>query len=91
MDYNEFQRHVGKAGLKMVEFAALMQMNSKSLSNYRVRGEVPLHLAFIAVLLGEMAERAIDFRTILSKIQSSPKAPRTGMGHFAKNKNNESE
>jgi len=31
-------------------------------TNYAKSGEVPSHLAVIAALLGEMAERKIDFR-----------------------------
>lgn len=76
MDYNEFQRNIGKAGLKLNEFANLMQMTPASLSNYRQKGLVPMHLAVIAVLLGEMADRGIDYREMLSKIEITPKKPR---------------
>lgn len=76
MDYNEFQRHIGKAGLRLNEFASLMQMNPVSLSNYRQKGEVPMHLAVIAVLLGEMADRGIDYRPMLSAIKITPKKSR---------------
>ena len=67
MTYDEFQRHIGKAGLRLNEFARLMRMNPVSISNKKTRG-VPHHLAVVAVLLGEMAERGIDFRGMLSKI-----------------------
>ncbi|WP_313631844.1 XRE family transcriptional regulator [Massilia timonae] len=66
MTYEEFQRHIGKAGLKLYEFAHLMGMNPISISNKRRQG-VPTHLAVIAVLLGEMAERGIDFRELLAR------------------------
>ncbi len=83
MNYDEFQRHIGKAGLKLHEFASLMDMSHISISNYRKKGEVPRHLAMIATLLGEMAERGIDYREVLSKIDSSPKKPRgAGVGKF---------
>ena len=76
MDYNEFQRHIGKAGLRLNEFATLMQMTPTSLSNYRKKGEVPMHLAVIAVLLGEMVDNGLDFRKALAAIKIEPKKPR---------------
>lgn len=76
MNYEEFVRHVGKAGLRLNEFAGLVGMTPKSLSNYRKVDKVPGHLAMIAALLGEMAERGIDYREILSRIDISPKKSR---------------
>jgi len=78
MNYDEFQRQLGKAGLTIREFAALIKMNRNSVTNYAKSGEVPSHLAVIAALLGEMAERKIDFRAALSKIEIEPKKPRGG-------------
>ncbi len=71
MDYNEFQRHIGKAGLKLKEFADLMQMNNTSLSNYRKKGEVPRHLAIIAVLIGDMADCGKDYRALIARIDAA--------------------
>ena len=76
MTYVEFQRHVGKAGLTIKAFAELIRMNRISLSNYAKQGEVPSHLAVIAALLGEMADRGIDYRAVLSRIDIAPKKPR---------------
>jgi hypothetical protein len=76
MTYEEFQRHLGKAGLTIREFAELVKMNRVSLSNYAKKGEVPSHLAVIATLLGEMAERKIDYREVLSRIDIASKKPR---------------
>lgn len=76
MTYDEFQRQIGKAGLSIREFAELVKMNRISLSNNKKKGDVPSHLAVIAVLLGEMAEQQIDFRTVLSGIDIAPKKPR---------------
>lgn len=78
MTYTEFQRQIHKAGLSLVQFAELTKMNRTSLSNQKKRGDVPSHWAVIAVLLGEMAERQIDFRGILSKIEIASKKPRGG-------------
>lgn len=62
-------------------------MNRISLSNYGKKGEVPSHLAVIAALLGEMAERKIDYREVISRIDITPKKPRgAGIGKFGGNK-----
>jgi hypothetical protein len=87
MDYEEFQRQIGKAGLTIREFADLVKMNRISISNYGQKGEVPSHLAVIAALLGEMAERKINYRDVLSRIEILPKKPRgAGIGKFGGNK-----
>ena len=82
--YDEFLRQLGKAGLNVRSFAELIRMNRNSVSNYARRGDVPAHLAIIAVLLGEMAERGVDFRGVLTKLDIGSKKPRGGSrrGHF---------
>ncbi len=87
MNYDEFQRQIGKAGLTIREFADLVKMNRISICNYGKKGEVSSHLAVIAALLGEMAERKIDYRDVLSQIEILPKKPRgAGIGKFGGNK-----
>src|SRR4051794_6881181 len=87
MTYDEFQRHIGKAGLKIHQFADLVKMNRVSISNYGKKGEVPSHLAVIAALLGEMADRKIDYREVLSRIDIVSKKPRgAGIGKFGGDK-----
>ncbi len=81
MTYDEFLRQIGKAGLNLREFAELVKMNRISLSNNKKKGEVPSHLAVISTLLGEMAERQIDFRVVLARIDIAPKKPRGGGRH----------
>lgn len=88
MTYDEFQRQLGKAGVTAREFAELVRMNRVSLSNYAKKSEVPSHLAIIAVLIAEMAEKKMDYRSVLKKIEIAPKKPRgagTG-GRFGGNK-----
>ncbi len=88
MTYDEFQRQLGKAGVTAREFAELVRMNRVSLSNYAKKGEVPSHLAIIAVLIAEMAEKKMDYRSVLKGIEIAPKKPRgagTG-GRFGGNK-----
>lgn len=87
MRYDEFRRQLGKAGLSVKEFADLVKLNRNSVTNYAQSGIVPTHLAVIAALLGEMAERKIDFRDVLSRIEIKPNKPRgAGIGKFGGNK-----
>ena len=76
MTYDEFQRHIGKAGLTLKEFARLIRVNRVSISNLSKKGEVPSHLAVIACLLGEMADRRIDFRPALESLDIAPRKAR---------------
>lgn len=78
MTYNEFSRHLGKAGLSIKDFADLVKMNRNSITNCARLGDVPSHLAVIATLLGEMAEHSVDFRHALASIDIEPKKPRGG-------------
>jgi len=76
VNYEEFLRHVRKAGLTLRDFADLLRMNRISLSNYAKHPEVPSHLAIIAVLLGECAEHGVDYRSLLLKLDITAKRPR---------------
>lgn len=76
MTYKEFLRQLGKAGLTVKEFSALVGMNRNSVSNYAGRASVPTHLAVISKLMGEMAEQGIDFRQTLAGLGAAPKKPR---------------
>jgi hypothetical protein len=76
MSYEEFLRQLGKAGLTVREFAKLVRMNRVSISNNAKKGQVPSHLAMIACLMGEMAEKGIDYREVLSRIDIEPRKAR---------------
>jgi hypothetical protein len=76
MTYEEFIRHLGKAGLSVRAFAGLVRMNQNSVSNYAQAGEVPAHLAIMAALMGEMGDHGLDFKGVLSRIDIEPKKPR---------------
>jgi len=89
MTYDEFKRHVGKAGLTIREFADLLKLNPGSISNYAKTGEIPSHLAIIIVLVAEMAERKINYREVLSKADITPKKTRgAGKGKFGGDRQN---
>jgi len=76
MDYVEFHRRLGKAGLTIREFASLLKMNPNSIVNYGNRGVVPSHLAVIAALLAELGDRGIEFRTLIDSLDLHTKQPR---------------
>ena len=76
MTYDEFQRQLGKAGLSIRKFADVVGMQPNSVTNYASRGEVPSHLAVIAVLLGAMVDNGLDFRLALNAVHVERKKPR---------------
>lgn len=84
MLYADFLEELGKAGLSVRAFAELIGMNPNSISNYARTGELPTHLAFIAVLVVGISEMGGDYRSIMSKVELAPKKPRGGArrGHF---------
>ena len=88
MTYTEFQRQLGKAGLSIKEFSDLIGMNRNSVSNYANQTTIPSHLAIIASLMGEMADKGIDFRAVVSKIEVTPKKAR-GANDLARFKTSE--
>ena len=70
MPYTEFQRLVGKAGLSIKEFAALLDMKPNSITNYSKQGVVPTHIAVIVALISTMKDEGLDFYPIFEKVQS---------------------
>lgn len=76
MVYEEFKRHLGKAGLSIKELAELLRQNPNSYTNYKKKGKVPSHLAVIVALMGEMADHRLDFRTIIAGLDLTPNKPR---------------
>lgn len=78
MNYKEFRRQLGKAGLTIKEFAELIKQTPNSITNHAAEGEVPSHLAIIAALMGAMADASVDFRATLNQIEYEPSKPRGG-------------
>ncbi|NUG81897.1 XRE family transcriptional regulator, partial [Acinetobacter bereziniae] len=68
--YTEFQRLVGKAGLSIKEFAALLDMKPNSITNYSKQGVVPTHIAVIVALISTMKDEGLDFYPIFEKVKS---------------------
>ena len=76
MSYLDFLAELQKVGLSVRAFAELIGMNPNSLSNYARRGELPTHIALIAVLVVGVSEIGGDYRQIMSKVVLTPKKPR---------------
>ena len=70
MPYEEFQRLMGKAGLSIKEFAALLDMKPNSITNYSKQGVVPTHIAVIVALISTMKDEGLDFFPIFEKVKS---------------------
>lgn len=67
MEYNEFRRQLGKAGLTNKAFAELLGLNPVSISNFKAKGEVPDHLALIASFMADYKERGLNFMVVIEK------------------------
>ena len=59
-----------------LEWAELIGMNPNSISNYARTGELPTHLALIAVLVVVISEMGGDCRRIMSRVERVRKQPR---------------
>ncbi len=84
MNYKEFVRNIKKSGLNLNEFAALLKMTPQSLSNLKNKNKVPKHLAIIAILIGEMGDKQIDFLDPIQKINIEPQ--KRNKNYFGKQK-----
>lgn len=84
MPYPDFLTELMRAGLSVRGFADLVGMNPNSITNYARQGELPAHLALIAVLIAEMAVQGLDYRRAMARVAPSLKKPRGGArrGHF---------
>jgi hypothetical protein len=78
MSYTKFLSELGRASLSIRAFAELVGMNPNSISNYARNGELPTHLALIAVLVAELNAQGLDFREVVAKVDIVPKKPRGG-------------
>lgn len=67
MNYAEFKRNVGKAGLTIKAFSALINVRPTSISNYANKPEIPQKYAVLAVLLGDAVERKLNVRELLAR------------------------
>jgi len=85
MDYEEFTRNVRKAGLTLKEFAHLIKTNPNSITNLSKKEQMPKNLAIIAVLLGEMVDKGLEYKSLFEKMNLEPQKARV-KGSFGKYK-----
>jgi hypothetical protein len=76
MPYDEFISELGKAGLSVRDFAALLGMRANSVSNYSKRGEVSSHLGIIAALLAELRLNGLSYEPIFNRVDVNKKKSR---------------
>ena len=88
MTYDEFRRHLGKAGLTNKRFADLVMINSNSITNYKKNGEVPAHSAIVALLMAELADHGLVFHESIQRIDIAPNKVRgtAAIGRFGGSK-----
>lgn len=84
MPYADFLAELVRAGLTVRAFADLIGMRPNSITNYAREGELPVHLALIAVLVAELSVQGLDYRRVMAKVPQAPKKPRGAArrGHF---------
>ena len=68
MDYDELTRNIGKAGLTIKEFAILLKANPNSITNLKKKDTIPKNLGIIAVLLGEMVDKGLEYKHLFEKL-----------------------
>lgn len=69
MTYHEFSRHLGKAGITVKEFALLLKKHPNSLTNNAQKNRIPNEIGVIAALIGEMADKKIDFKSVIGELE----------------------
>ena len=77
MDYKQFRRHIGKAALSVNSFASIIGVLPSAVSNYSKKQYVPTEYAVIAVLMGDAADRGVDFVAVLNKFGITSKSVQT--------------
>jgi hypothetical protein len=72
MDYKTFRSHLGRASLTNKDFADLVKINSKSITNFAKKDYVPVHWAIVALLMGELAGNELEFQHLIKKMEIKP-------------------
>jgi hypothetical protein len=83
MDYREFRRQLGKAGVTVNDYSSLLHVRPSSISNYAKKGFVPQAHAIIAVALGEAGDNGTDFLALLARYGVSPERSTADAGRIA--------
>ena len=68
MNYEELKRNIRKAGLDIKDFAELIKVNPNSITNLKSKEKMPKNTAVIAVLLGEMVDKGLEYKHLFEKL-----------------------
>lgn len=68
MNYEELTRNIAKAGLDIKEFAELIKANPNSITNLKSKEKIPKNIAIIAVLLGEIVDKGLEYKHFFEKL-----------------------
>ncbi len=68
MNYEELTRNITKAGLDIKEFAELIKANPNSITNLKSKEKMPKNIVVIAVLLGEIVDKGLEYKYLFEKL-----------------------
>jgi len=67
MTYKEFQIALLELDLNIKDFAQILGMNPNSITNYKLKGYMPLQLSIIINLMLEMKKNDINYEDIINE------------------------
>lgn len=67
MTYKEFQIALIELNLNIKDFASILGMNPNSITNYKLKGFVPLQLAIVINLMQELHKNQLDYLDVIEK------------------------
>ncbi len=82
MDYQTFKLCVRRAGMEIKDFAGMVGLNHRSISNYSKRGEIPMHLAIMAVMMVELVKQDVDLKAVFAKSELTGRHRKKTEGGF---------
>ena len=83
MNYETFKGCIRRAGLEIHEFAEMVGMNRRSVSNYSKIGVVPEHLALIVLMMVELDRHGVDLKSLVDKLnEMGRRSPKKRDGGF---------
>lgn len=67
MTYKEFQIALIGLNLNIKDFARILGMNPNSITNYKLKGCVPLQLAIVINLMQELHNNQLNYLDVIEK------------------------
>jgi len=71
MTYKEFQIALLELDLNIKDFAQILGMNPNSITNYKLKGFIPLQLAILINLMQELNRNNLDYLEIIKSTKKS--------------------